>query len=495
MKKEDIRGLSTVVATLLIILLVLVAAGIIWVVVRNVMTKNTESVSLGQFTISLEIVSIRQTPQDVNIKVRRNAGEGEIEGIVFSIFDGEETHLYEKHNVSLQQLETKTFVVNYQGKIVSISINPIFLGEDGSLIKGNTADTYYIYSDESGNGGGYIDPNCTINCTGKECGNNGCGGTCGEGCSGGTPYCINGECKASSGGVESDCSCSASICVGTTCDDGLGGNCYGTLQPDCTNEFGYPIMCGPSENGCGGCGNCDSGWHCLEGTCQQDCTVNCTGKECGSNGCGGFCGYCNLLYGSNYKCNATGLCEECTPDCGIKECGSVPNKCGTSCGNCTLLHNSSYNCNALGRCEMCTPNCGERECGAVPNGCGESCGNCSELYGYPEDSCTSEGVCYLETFINNGTILSVWPYPQGRMLFDSENLPTSPGTDYIGYYVKFPGSSQSGCMQIYDFVTPVNPIVYNRSYMKISEDPTSIEAGDKYEVWENYSGCCPKGNC
>ena len=38
------RGLSTIVATLIIILLVLVATGIIWVVVRNDIKGNAEQI-------------------------------------------------------------------------------------------------------------------------------------------------------------------------------------------------------------------------------------------------------------------------------------------------------------------------------------------------------------------------------------------------------------------------------------------------------------------
>lgn len=122
MRKGDKSGLSTVVATLLIILLVIVAVAIVWGVIKTIITNNSEQISLGKFTIDLKIVSIRQTAQDVNIKVKRNAGEGNLEGIIFSIFDGEKTHIYEKHNISLQPLEMKTFVVDYQGKIVSVSI-------------------------------------------------------------------------------------------------------------------------------------------------------------------------------------------------------------------------------------------------------------------------------------------------------------------------------------------------------------------------------------
>ena len=493
MKRGDTRGLSTVIATVLVILLVIVAIGIVWGVLRNMIQKNSELITLGKFTIDLEIVSVTQNSYGTNIKVKRNPGEGDLEGIVFSIFDGEETHVFEKKDVDLDQLETKTFTVLYYGDIISISVYPLFPTESGKSTIGEVADTYYG-SGSGGGTGGYIDPNCIPDCVSKSCGDDGCGGTCPPGCSGGTPYCIGGICVAGTGGLIPDCSCALTTCIGTTCDNGLGGTCYGEEEPDCINEFGYYIMCGPSDNDCGTCGTCDVGYHCYEQTCQPDCTPDCLGKQCGDNGCGGSCGDCSLI-GQSYVCNASYMCEACTQDCGTKECGTPLNGCGTSCGDCTLLYGPSYNCNATGMCEICTPDCiaNDRECGPVPNGCGESCGNCSLLYpGFPEDSCTSEGICYVETVLNTGTILSVWPYPEGRMLFDSEDLPTSPPTlDYTGYYVKFPGSNEDGiCMMIYDFVTPINPLVYDKTYVKISEDPTLIDIGDNYEIWETYAGCC-----
>ena len=49
------RGLSGIVATLLIILLVIVAVGIVWVVVRNVVQEGSEQISFGRFTTNVEI--------------------------------------------------------------------------------------------------------------------------------------------------------------------------------------------------------------------------------------------------------------------------------------------------------------------------------------------------------------------------------------------------------------------------------------------------------
>lgn len=43
---ENKKGLSTIITTLLIILLVLVAIGIVWVVVQNILTTGTENVGL-----------------------------------------------------------------------------------------------------------------------------------------------------------------------------------------------------------------------------------------------------------------------------------------------------------------------------------------------------------------------------------------------------------------------------------------------------------------
>ena len=42
------RGLSKVVTTLIVILLVLVAIGIVWVVVKDVITEGSEEVSTGK---------------------------------------------------------------------------------------------------------------------------------------------------------------------------------------------------------------------------------------------------------------------------------------------------------------------------------------------------------------------------------------------------------------------------------------------------------------
>jgi len=94
---------------------------------------------------------------------------------------------------------------------------------------------------------------CTPACGGKQCGDNGCGGSCGA-----CPF-------------------------GQSCD--AGGQCQQICVPNCTGK-----ECGP--DGCGGsCGNCD-GTCTADGKCQGTCMPSCTNKICGGDGCGGSCGSC-----------------------------------------------------------------------------------------------------------------------------------------------------------------------------------------------------------
>ena len=119
---------------------------------------------------------------------------------------------------------------------------------------------------------------CTPNCFSKECGDDGCGGSCGDCPDGGT--------------------CS------------LGGKC--NCSPDCTD-----MECG--DDGCGGsCGYCLEPAICTEGTCV--CTPDCTGKVCGDDGCGGLCGSCPALH----KCDGSACIYSCPICPEIDGCTAVP---------------------------------------------------------------------------------------------------------------------------------------------------------------------------
>ncbi len=56
---KNTKGLSTIVATLLIILLTLVAVGIIWVVVKNVVQGGTEQVDIDAKCLQASVVATK----------------------------------------------------------------------------------------------------------------------------------------------------------------------------------------------------------------------------------------------------------------------------------------------------------------------------------------------------------------------------------------------------------------------------------------------------
>ena len=177
---------------------------------------------------------------------------------------------------------------------------------------------------------------CQPDCTGKQCGDNGCGSSCGDCNAPPIDYCLNsntlrtyqtgglctnGQCNYNPQEVNCPYGCSAAVCRG--------------CNPDCTGN-----ICG--NDGCGGsCGACLNNETCVNGNCE--CIPECNGKDCGNNGCGGVCGLCE----SNETCS-NGICE-CIPDCNGKTCGN--NGCGDVCGNCSWFEL----CNSEGTCKYKNP--------------------------------------------------------------------------------------------------------------------------------------------
>ena len=212
---------------------------------------------------------------------------------------------------------------------------------------------------------------CIPDCAGKECGDDGCGGSCGE------------------------------------CDDGCGqavcelGECLSLCLCNCEDK-----ECG--EDGCGGtCGECAKGYDCSDGVCT--CTPSCGGKECGDDGCGGICGDC-----AQYTTCQAGLCEpepggpfwpcEQNSDCSSGWCieTDLGNLCTTACiEECP----GDWTCEPVSAgpdlvfiClpPTCEPGCAGKECG--DDGCGGSCGECE-----PGLSCVAEACVVAQA-------CSVWDY-------------------------------------------------------------------------------------
>lgn len=146
LKRNNTKGLSTIVATLLIILLTLVAVGVIWVVVKNVLKQGSEQVSFGKFTVDLKISKagiINET--DISVNVRRNPGKGELSGVLFIVYGKDNSEIV-KYNISMQELEERNFqVILYVINTTiaeKVSIAPIFVSDSGKEFIGDIQDEY-----------------------------------------------------------------------------------------------------------------------------------------------------------------------------------------------------------------------------------------------------------------------------------------------------------------------------------------------------------------
>ena len=227
---------------------------------------------------------------------------------------------------------------------------------------------------------------CNPNCNGKDCGNDGCGGSCGN-CKSSKFTCKSGQCVTKPCKDSTDCpklyTCSPSgQCI---CES----NCGINLSP--TEEAVY---CGQDDS-CGNiCRKCvKKGDVCIRDkydalTC---CTPKCDNKTCGDDGCGGSCGKCDT---DTQVCkNGTCCTKNCKQDqeCGDDGCGGYcgkTNNCkGTvdtkTCRICSDLKSEyskySASCNKIGTNKCCKSNCEQgritsKECGY--DGCMGSCGKC-----------------------------------------------------------------------------------------------------------------------
>jgi hypothetical protein len=242
-------GLSTIIVTLILILVSLVAVGIIWVVVRNVIQTGTEGVGLSQFSLSAKIldVSIDNSSNNVSLTVKRNAGKGNLTGISF-VFSSDGNIEVITRNISLKELEQMNFIFHLNmsvSDLTSVSIVPL-IKQDEKQITGIALDKYNL-----GNSKNYIL----------------------------SQTCIPTNCSA----------------LGYICGTWNNGTCSGTLS--CGNCSGGQI--------CNATGRCVAS--CIPSTCAS------SGYQCGSgyaNGtCAGNlnCGNCTS-YGTGYSCNASGRC-------------------------------------------------------------------------------------------------------------------------------------------------------------------------------------------
>ena len=188
-------------------------------------------------------------------------------------------------------------------------------------------------------------PDCSV----KVCGDDGCGGSCGD-CAPGEECSVDGLCVPLSGSCEGNCGGQAP--TGCWCDSACFGN------DDCCDDV------------------CD---FCAADYPDDCCVPDCAGKDCGADGCGGSCGDC----APGEVCTAEGLCE-------------APAQ--TSCdGNCGNYDGNVDSCQCDGEC-FDAGDCCDDICTFCDDAFPEGCPACEDGYQLGCDGVT----CYLISWIGDG---------------------------------------------------------------------------------------------
>jgi hypothetical protein len=189
------RGLSDIVVSVLLILLVLSAIVIIWSFVRPVVLGASKDVRTDDFTTKLEVYPQADQNGVIQFSVKRGAGKGNLAGFYVSYQDSTGkavTDNFNYTNISLGELESKSISFNYISaglvNVTKISIVPLFNLPDNTVQTGKNVVVKQIGSSGSGS-----NPICTPNCGGRQCGSDGCGGTCGS-CQSGQSCNSTGQC-------------------------------------------------------------------------------------------------------------------------------------------------------------------------------------------------------------------------------------------------------------------------------------------------------------
>jgi hypothetical protein len=131
---EHKRGLSTIVATLIIILLTLVAVGIIWVVIRNVIQGGAQNVDISAkcISVNLEAVSVNETSAGVySVTLRRSSGGEDLGGIKVAIFNATVSGAIVDFG-TLTELQTRTVSITAATNGNKIEYTPFFIDSSGN---------------------------------------------------------------------------------------------------------------------------------------------------------------------------------------------------------------------------------------------------------------------------------------------------------------------------------------------------------------------------
>ena len=111
------RGLSEVVTTLILVLLVLVAIAIVWVVISNLIRDKGDDIGSSTFEVSMAVKTVEpsSTLGNVLVRVERNVGGGDLQGINIILSDGIKSYTHKERTNLLDEGEETTYDISKSG--------------------------------------------------------------------------------------------------------------------------------------------------------------------------------------------------------------------------------------------------------------------------------------------------------------------------------------------------------------------------------------------
>jgi len=238
------KGLSMIVTTLIVILLVLVAIGIVWVVVKNLIQGGAEGIELSAKCLD---TNIRTTAVDCGDPAacrvtfeRTGSNNDAIAGVKLVFFNETENSGVIDEPGNIETLVKKTITV------------------DSTLFAPNKIEITAYFKDTSGN-----EKPCSTTSSNIGVGSSGGEENGGEPCTPDLNPCGSWICGNVQNGTCGEISCG--ICESGDCVDGVCIEC----TPNCTDKECGSDGCGENNN----CGICALG-ECIEGICVVETNIN-----------------------------------------------------------------------------------------------------------------------------------------------------------------------------------------------------------------------------
>ena len=141
------RGLSPVIGSIILILLVVTAAGIAWVVIGNMIEEDLGDAAGGVGKVNLQIEEIEYDSTNVgkefSIRIKRKKGEGKLAKIKLIFSNDDKTVVEEIANPSLDEFGMDTYSFSLAGIYLDkIEVIPIIEKESGKEAPVGVTDSY-----------------------------------------------------------------------------------------------------------------------------------------------------------------------------------------------------------------------------------------------------------------------------------------------------------------------------------------------------------------